>query len=246
MDTIRIWQLRIRGLQRRVLQRLPIRRRYYDTYYNGRDYNFYAYYHNYGYDDYYGYDGGCVCGYIHSEWKDVKKGINTNDDKTVITTNKQDEYVNTGSKERIETESNYQNKLGSNRYAAFSNDNDDDWNTHVSQYVEREENPGRMREIGKATKRQTPKKEEAIRYLPYGSLIKRMSKIGKATKRHAPNGSKTKRISPNKIIIIMDATNRHAHHKIENTTKGNVIDRVETNRFSQHRFATNRNTIKQK
>ena len=62
----------------------------------------------------------------------------------------------------MEIESNYQNKLGANRYAAFSDDNDDEWNTHVSQYVEREHKPGRIREIRKATKRHAPEEEEAI------------------------------------------------------------------------------------
>ena len=137
----------------------------------------------------------------------------------------------------METENNYHKKLGANRYAEFSDDNDDDWNTHVSQYVEREENPGRMREIGKATKRQTPKKEEAIRYLPYGSLIKRMSKIRKANKRHAPKGEEDNRCIASKM---------NAQHRLEsNTTKGITTDRVETNRFSQRRFATRRNAIEQ-
>ena len=179
------------------------------------------------------------CGFTHSKygWKDVKKVINTDDDKTVIANNKQDEYFNTGSKEDMETENNYQNKLDANKYAAFSDDNDDNWNTHVLQYVKREEKPGRMREIGKATKRHAPKEEEAIRYLPYGSLIKRMSKIGKATKRHAPKGEED-----NRCI----ATKMNAQHRLEsNTTKGNATDREETNRFSQRRFVTNRNAIKQ-
>ena len=103
--------------------------------------------------------------------------MNEEDDKTVITNN------------RIEKKSNYQNKLGANRYVAFRDDNDDDWNTHISQYVEKEEKPGRRREIGKATKRHAPNEEEAIRYdSVYGSLIKRMSEIKKETKRHAPKG----------------------------------------------------------
>ena len=169
-------------------------------------------------------------------WKDVKEDMNAANDKTVITNNKHDKYFNTGSKEGIETESNYQNKMGANRYTAFSDDNDDDWNTHVSQYVEREEKAGRMREIGKATKGHAPKEEEAIRYSPYGSLIKRMSEIGKSTKRHAPKGEEA-----NRYI----ATKRNAQHRVENTTKGNATDRVETNRFSQRRFAANRNAIKQ-
>ena len=41
----------------------------------------------------------------------------------------------------METESNYQKKLGDNRYAVFSDDNDDDWNTHISQYVEKKRSP---------------------------------------------------------------------------------------------------------
>ena len=40
-------------------------------------------------------------------------------------------------------------------------------------------------------------------------------------------------------------TERNAQPKVENTTKGNATDKVETNRFSQHRLATNRNTIEQ-
>ena len=161
-----------------------------------------------------------------------------NDDKTVITNNRHEECFNTGNKEKIETESNYQDKLGANRYAALSDDNDDVWNTHLSQYVEKEEKPGRMREIGNATERHASSEEEAIRNSPYGSLTKRMSEIGKATKRHAPKGeeankSVTKRISPNKMIIKMDATIRHTQYMIENTSTGNAIDRVETSRFSQ-------------
>ena len=108
--------------------------------------------------------------------------MNADDNETVITNNKHDEYFNTGSKERMKTESNYQNKLGANRYTEFSDYNDNNWNTHVSRYVEREEKPGRMREIEKATKRHVPKKEEAFRCSPYGKLIRRMREIGKATK----------------------------------------------------------------
>ena len=46
---------------------------------------------------------------------------------------------NAGSKKRMETERSYQNKLGANRYAAFSDDNDDNWNTHVTVCRERRE-----------------------------------------------------------------------------------------------------------
>ena len=104
----------------------------------------------------------------------------------------------------------------------------------MSQYVEREENTGRMREIGKVTKRHAPKEEEVMRYLPYGSIIKRMKEVGKATKRHT-----SKREEANRYI----ATGRNAQNRVENTTKEKAIDRVETNRFSQRRVATNRNVI---
>ena len=115
----------------------------------------------------------------------------------------------------METEGNYQNKLEPNRYAAFRNDNDDDWNTHVSQYVEREEKPGRVRQNRTATKRHALKEEETIRYLPYGTSI---NKVATESKRHAP-------------------------HRVETKTKQNETYRVETNRFSQRRFATEMNRV---
>ena len=98
--------------------------------------------------------------------------MNADNDETVIMNNTHKEYFYAGSnEERMETEINYQNKLGANKYTAFSNDNDDDWNTHPSQYIEREEKPRRMRENKKATKRHAPKGEEANKYLPYRTLI---------------------------------------------------------------------------
>ena len=72
------------------------------------------------YDDYYhGYEG-CVFNNYEYEWQDIKEDISEDDDETVITNNKYEECFNTGSKEKIETESNYQNKLGGNRYAALT------------------------------------------------------------------------------------------------------------------------------
>ena len=127
---------------------------YYDGYYDGSGYVNYGnedyrdecsddyqygggYYDTYshGYDDYnYGDESGCVYECIHSEyggWKDVKENINEEDDETVITNNKRHGHFNTGNKERMETESNFQN-LGSNRYAVFSDYDDDDCNTKVA------------------------------------------------------------------------------------------------------------------
>ena len=52
--------------------------------------------------------------------------MNADANKTVITNNTHEEYLNARSnEENMETMRNYQNKLGANRYAAFSNDNDD-------------------------------------------------------------------------------------------------------------------------
>ena len=75
-----------------------------------------------------------------------------------------------------------------------------------------------MREIRKVTKRHASKGEEANTYLPYGTLIRRISDV---------------------------ATERNAQHRVDTRTKENATNRVETNRFSQRRFATNRNAIKQ-
>ena len=75
---------------------------YYDKYYHGRNYNCYADHHNYSYDDYYGYDGGYVFNHYTYERRDVKEDISKDDDITVITNNKDEEYFNTGNKERIE------------------------------------------------------------------------------------------------------------------------------------------------
>ena len=141
--------------------------------------------------------------------------MNTDDDEAFIINNTHEEYFNAGSnEERMETERNHQSNLGANRYAAFNYDNDDDWDTHVSQYVESEEKTGKMRENEKVTERHAPKGEEDNRYLSYGTLI-----------------SNT-------------ATKRNTQPSEENTTKGNATDRIKFNSFSQGRFATNRNTIK--
>ena len=122
---------------------------------------------NCGYNDYYGYED---CRYNQYEygWKDVKEEMNVNNNKTITTNNTLKECFNAkGNEELMETERNYQNKLGANRYIEFSDDNDDNWNTHVSQYVERKEKPERMRKNGRATKRHAPKGEGTNRYLPY-------------------------------------------------------------------------------
>ena len=72
------------------------------------------------YDDYYhGYESFVFNNYKY-EWQNIKKDISEDDDETVITNNKYEECFNTGSKEKIETESNYQNRLGGNRYAALT------------------------------------------------------------------------------------------------------------------------------
>merc|ERR1712238_1646 len=85
------------------------------------------------------------------------------------------------------TESNFQN-LGANRYAVFSDYDDDDCNTRV-----KGEKPGRMNETGKATARHAPEEDEAIRSLyngKYVSLLKRLSEMGKANITRAPEEDK--------------------------------------------------------
>ena len=100
-----------------------------------------------------------------------------------------------------------------NRYTALSDANDDNWNTHASQYVERDEKPRRMRENGNAIKSQAPKGKQTNRYLQYGILINNV------------------------------ATYRHTQPRVETTTKRNATHRLEANRFSEHQFATTRNAI---
>ena len=146
----------------------------------------------------------------------VKEDMNVDGNKMVITTNTHEEYFNARSnEEKMETMRNFQNRLGANRYAAFSDDNDDDWNTHVPQYEKREEKPRRMRANEKASKGHAPKGEETNRYLPYGTLVSNV------------------------------ANKRNAQPRLENTTKGNATDIAETNRFSQRRLSANRNAIEQ-
>ena len=140
-------------------------------------------------------------------WKDIKEDVNADNNKTIITNNTHEDYFSAGSnKGRMETERNYQNKLAANTYAVFSNESNDDWNTHTPQYVEREEKPRRMRENEKATKRHTPKGEEANRYLPY------------------------------KILMSNVVTKRNTQPRVETTTKGNATHRIETKRFSQKKL----------
>ena len=71
-----------------------------------------------------------------------------------------------------------------------------------------------------------------------------MRENGKATKRHAPREEVTNRYLPYGILINKVATSRHAPPKVETATKRNMTHRLETNRFSERRFATNRNAIK--
>ena len=152
----------------------------------------------------------------------------------------------------METESNFQ-KLGANRYAVFSDYDDDDCNTHV-----KGEKPGRMNETGKATTRHATDEDKAIRSLyngKYVSLIKRLSEMGKANIRQAPEEDKAIRYLHTGSVIkrikklnekIGKATKRHAPNgstaeKDRSDTKRNAIDKVETDRFSHCLTAQNCN-----
>ena len=62
------------------------------------------------------------------------------DNKTLITSNahnNKDYFRARRNKERMETKRNYQDKLAANRYATLSNDGEDNWSTHTTQYEER-------------------------------------------------------------------------------------------------------------
>ena len=109
----------------------------------------------------------------------------------------------------METERSYQDKLAANRYAILNDGNDDDWSIQAPQYEEREENPRRMRENGKATKQHEPNGEKTNRHLPYGILKKVV------TNRHASHRVET-------------ATRRHATHRLE-------TNRFPKNRFATYR-----------
>ena len=135
--------------------------------------------------------------------------------ETIITSNKHDNKDYFSARSNEERMKTESNHQDKLAANRYADENNDNWNTHAPQYAGREEKPKRMRENRNATQMHAPKGEETNRYLAYGLLI-------------------------NNVV-----TSRHAQLRVETRTKQNARHRLETNRFSHHRFATNRNAIKQ-
>ena len=80
---------------------------------------------------------------------DVKEDMNTNDNKTVITSNTHinEDYLRAQcDKDKRKTKQNYQCMLAANRYASLRDDNDNNVYTHTTQYDDRDEIHRRMEE----------------------------------------------------------------------------------------------------